>query len=140
MIAYVVGWWLSTADHGWRWMVGLGASPAIVQLGLLYYMPETPRWLMKSGKTEGARHALRKVYGRDNLATAEGVLRAIDMEILAEQQHQITNAPNKAQYHWLEKLQSQWGDLYDNRGHRRALTIACLLQGLQQLCGFVSAL
>ena len=138
VFAYVVGWWLSNTDHGWRRMVGLGALPAILQLCLLFFMPETPRWLMKSGNTEGARHALRKVYGLDEPAVAEGVLRAIDLEILAEEQYQNSKEPTKTSFRWLEKCQSQWEDLYGNRGHRRALTIACLLQGLQQLCGFVS--
>ena len=121
-------------------MVGLGATPAVLQLGLLFFMPETPRWLMKNGNTEGARKALRKVYGQDEPAVAEGVLRAIDMEILAEEQYQFTNAPNKTRCFWLEKIRVQWGDLYNNGGNRRALTIACLLQGLQQLCGFVSTI
>ena len=30
-----------------------------------------------------------------------------------------------------------WDELFRVGGNRRALTIACLLQGLQQLCGFV---
>lgn len=30
-----------------------------------------------------------------------------------------------------------WYELFQVGGNRRALTIACLLQGLQQLCGFV---
>lgn len=116
-------------------MVGIGSSPAIVQLGLLFFMPETPRWLKKVGDTEGARHVLSRVYGKDSEAIVEALLRAIDMEILSEEDTPIKNSNS-----WMAKVRSQSTNLFEVGGHRRALIIACLLQGLQQLCGFVSAL
>jgi len=38
---------------------------------------------------------------------------------------------------WLTRLRDAWAELFAVGGNRRALTIACMLQGLQQLCGFV---
>ena len=116
-------------------MVGIGASPAIVQLGLLFFMPETPRWLKKARKTEKARHVLSRVYGKDSEAIVEALLCAIDMEILSEEEPPIKN-----EHSWMAKVRNKITDLFEVGGHRRALIIACLLQGLQQLCGFVSAL
>ena len=142
MVAYIVGWRLSTLSHGWRWMVGLGAIPAIVQFTFLFFMPETPRWLMKAGKTESARRILRKVYGKEAFETVELTLRAINMEILSEEETsdgrlRRTTPPKKATA-WFERTQDSWAGLFGTPGHRRALYIACLLQGMQQLCGFVS--
>ena len=123
-------------------MVGIGISPAILQLTLLFLMPETPRWLMKAGKTESARHVLRKVYGKEAYETVELTLRAIHTEILDEEETSNERlqrtAPPKNTAMWFERLQNKWAGLFGIPGHRRALAIACLLQGLQQLCGFVS--
>ena len=135
VIAYLIGWWLSSTNHGWRWMVGIGSSPAIVQFGLLFFMPETPRWLKKAGDSEGARHVLSRAYGKDSEAIVEALLRAIDMEILSEEEAPIKNSNS-----WIAKVRGKSTDLFEVGGHRRALIVACLLQGLQQLCGFVSAL
>lgn len=59
-IAYLTDYAL--ADSGlWRWMLGLGAVPAVV-LGLgILFQPESPRWLVKRGRTEEAARVLARV-------------------------------------------------------------------------------
>ncbi len=53
----------NTGDDSWRWMFGLGAVPAgLFFLGALF-LPESPRWLMKSGKDEKAKSVLGKIGG-----------------------------------------------------------------------------
>ena len=142
MIAYLNGWGLSIQEHGWRWMVGLGAVPAILQFGLMLLLPESPRWLCKSGQTGLARNVLNKVYGQGSHLVVAEVLRAIDLEITEEKRisrHPISvDMTSKYRIRWVQKLQDAWAQLAHVGGNRRALTIACLLQGLQQLCGFVS--
>ncbi|MCJ1386949.1 hypothetical protein MMC17_010078 [Xylographa soralifera] len=142
MAAYVVGWKLSSIVYGWRWMVGLGSVPAIIQSGLFLLLPETPRWLMKVGHLDKARKVLRKVYGAGSTAVVEKLLRSIDNEILEEEESlsvfRAQSLPVKLDVNWSEKLRDNWRQLFQNGGNRRALTIACLLQGLQQLCGFNS--
>lgn len=140
VIAYLAGWGLSTLPHGWRWMVGLGAAPAAVQVALLGYMPETPRWLVQAGKKEKARSVLKRVYGKAEGAerAVEGVLRAVEREVLEEEEVAVGAGGNrKASTSWT-KLKQTWRELKLDGGNRRALIIACMLQGFQQLCGFVS--
>lgn len=45
----------------WRWMFGLGAVPSILFLIGIIFLPESPRWLMKAGKTERAEMILHRI-------------------------------------------------------------------------------
>lgn len=140
VIAYVVGYAFSTRSSGWRWMVGLGGAPAVLQFGLMLMLPESPRWLVKDGKVQRARDVLRKVYAAGKDRTVEEVLHAIKTEILEEEATNddisISETGNKVQK-WLTLTRNKFAELFFVGGNKRALTIACLLQGLQQLCGFV---
>lgn len=126
-------------------MVGLGCVPAAVQLVFLLFMPETPRWLVKAGHKERARRILSRVYGDDDAYTAREVMHDIETEILAAEQAEAGTDSSPAATNdssrkasWLANLSSTMTELLRTPGHRRALTIACFLQGLQQLCGFNS--
>ncbi|TKI06161.1 sugar porter family MFS transporter [Martelella alba] len=50
---------------GWRWMFGSGAVPAVAFLILLFRVPESPRWLVKSGRFEKAEKVLAKIGDAD---------------------------------------------------------------------------
>ena len=51
--------WLNTI--GWRYMFLSGAIPASLFLILLFFVPETPRYLMLKGNEDGARRVLSKL-------------------------------------------------------------------------------
>lgn len=141
VVAYVLGYILAQKANGWRWMVGLGAMPAIIQFVLLLMLPETPRWLVQAGKEDIARIVLRKVYASETSTAAEKVLRDIKKEILEQEAtSKIFHPPTSGDDPWpsLTQFQQRMTELLYVGGNRRALTIACLLQGLQQLCGFNS--
>ncbi|MGD0117574.1 MAG: sugar porter family MFS transporter [Candidatus Binatus sp.] len=54
-------------DHAWRWMLGLACIPgALLVLGMIA-MPESPRWLLKTGAEKAARHALSLVRSPDEI-------------------------------------------------------------------------
>lgn len=46
---------------GWRWMFGAELVPAVVFLVLMFFVPESPRWLVKAGKPERARAMLQRI-------------------------------------------------------------------------------
>ncbi|CDW81272.1 inositol transporter 1-like [Stylonychia lemnae] len=46
----------------WRWMLGLAATPAVIQLIGMLFMPETPVFLYKKGKKEIADKTLTRLY------------------------------------------------------------------------------
>lgn len=73
-IATLVDGSFSGRKDGWRWMLGLGALPAILQLVGLIGLPESPRQLVSKGKINEARNALIKLRGRpDRRSTKESV-------------------------------------------------------------------
>lgn len=145
VVAYIVGWIFAefgSGSTGWRWMVGLGAAPALLQLALVAGMPETPRWLVKAGRAAEARAVVRRVAGGGPGAAAEAdvVLKGIEAEVRDEEQaHKARHrSPSAARGGPRADWLGGWDELLSVRRNRRALAIACLLQGLQQLCGFVS--
>jgi SP family xylose:H+ symportor-like MFS transporter len=72
VVVYFVNWaialqgseeWLHAV--GWRLMLGSEAIPAVIFLGLLMTVPETPRWLMMHGR-EAAAHAVLTRLGSES--------------------------------------------------------------------------
>jgi len=61
-------------EEGWRWMFFSGAIPAAVFLILLFFVPETPRFLVMNGKDKKALHVLNKIAGKED---AEAILKEI---------------------------------------------------------------
>jgi sugar porter (SP) family MFS transporter len=60
-------------QQGWRWMFGLTSAPAILFFIGMLFVPESPRWLAKNGKSNLARGILQEIGGENyaNAATAE---------------------------------------------------------------------
>lgn len=55
----------NNGEDAWRWMFGLGAIPsALFFIGALW-LPESPRWLVKAGKTAAAEAILAKIGGAE---------------------------------------------------------------------------
>lgn len=55
---------------GWRWMFWAGAFPAMAFLILVFFIPESPRWLAMTGKDSAARGILTRIGG-DKYADTE---------------------------------------------------------------------
>ncbi len=70
LLAYFVNYFIAGAGDeawnvalGWRWMFGAEALPAVLLLVLLFFVPESPRWLVKEGRREQAGAILRRAAG-----------------------------------------------------------------------------
>lgn len=98
---------------GWRWMFWAEAVPAIAFLILIFLVPESPRWLIKAGKTEKALPTLRRIggeaYANEEVATIKATL---------------NDGSEKFDYKTL--LQSKY---------RNVLVIGLVLAVFQQWCG-----
>ena len=52
----------ATMHHtSWRWMIAAAAVPAAVFFGCALRLPESPRWLVRAGRSDEARDALATV-------------------------------------------------------------------------------
>lgn len=47
--------------HPWRAMIGCGLIPSVIFLAGLFFIPESPRWLMSKKRNEEARNVLLKI-------------------------------------------------------------------------------
>lgn len=64
LLTYFTNWLLvDIGENNWRWMFAVGAVPAIVFLIVLFFVPESPRWLVKKGIIDKARIILIKIGG-----------------------------------------------------------------------------
>lgn len=144
VVAYIVGWALSENEAGWRWMVGLGAVPAACQLGMLGLMPETSRWLVKRGRNDEAIAVLQKVFGGRGKEEASQAMVAATLYRIQEE-HREEQAAVAALATGRGAESSRWTsrsgirslhNLFTIGRNRRALAIACALQGFQNLSGF----
>jgi MFS family permease len=62
--SFFSNWYLVDAGrNNWRWMLGVEAIPAILYFFLLFFVPESPRWLLGKGDEPGAREILERVRG-----------------------------------------------------------------------------
>ena len=50
-------------QQGWRWMFGLTCVPSLLFFAGMLFVPESPRWLAKSGRAGAARGVLQSIGG-----------------------------------------------------------------------------
>jgi sugar porter (SP) family MFS transporter len=59
LLAFIVNALLANSE-AWRWMLGLAVIPSLILLVGMYFMPETPRWLVSRGREDEARDVLMR--------------------------------------------------------------------------------
>lgn len=77
LIAIIVSYYLGNPSNieSWRWMFGAAFVPAVIFFGALFFIPESPRWLVKAHYHKRAKIVLRKI-GDESFAEKE--LKEID--------------------------------------------------------------
>lgn len=87
LIAFVSNYlFKGIGNEAWRWMLGVQAFPSAAFLITLFFIPESPRWLMiRKNDREGAR----RIFAMINPATAEAEVRSV------EQAHKLSASESK---------------------------------------------
>lgn len=73
LLAYLVNAAFASASD-WRWPIGLAFVPAVVLFVGMYFLPETPRWLVSKDRDEEARRVLGRTRTEEEV---ESELRSI---------------------------------------------------------------
>ncbi|KAK7207675.1 general substrate transporter [Myxozyma melibiosi] len=129
VIAYILG---AVLGHQWRVLVGLGCFPALVQLIVFIFMPETPRFLIRSNKIEKAKKVIRSIYS-GRAGPVEEHLVDKKVKLLLEFNHEEHGDISRVQ-----RLGVELREIFGIPAYFRSLLIACGLQAIQQVCGFNS--
>jgi sugar porter (SP) family MFS transporter len=101
-------------QYGWRWMFTLVAAPSLLFFVAAFFVPESPRWLVKNGQDNRARAVLAEIGGEDYAA---GEVRNIRETLVAEEVGRV-----------------RFGELLAPR-MIKILLIGCALAVLQQWSG-----
>lgn len=111
LVSYIVDYGFAAFD-GWRWMLGLGAVPAVALCVGMFLLPYSPRWAFSKMGRGKAQSILSKIRSKES---------EIDEELnhIEETTH-------------IEK--GSWGHLFSAKV-RPALTIAVGLAVIQQFTG-----
>lgn len=97
----------------WRGMLGAGTLPAVLFLVVIFFIPESPRWLILRGRDLRARGVLGRIYRAPE---------AVDAEVSAV--HETVVSAEK----------SQWRALFEP-GIRKAVLIGVAIAMLGQFMG-----
>lgn len=65
--------WLSLIFHEqvWRSMLGMAAIPSMLFFVIIFFIPESPRWLILKKREEKSFAILKNIYGSDQMAKYE---------------------------------------------------------------------
>jgi MFS transporter, SP family, galactose:H+ symporter len=65
LISYLCGYFFSGENDGWRMMFWAGVIPALVLLFGMFFLPESPRWLIARGQDKEALEVMQRVEEDD---------------------------------------------------------------------------
>ncbi len=66
LLAYIVNALLAPTEN-WRLMLAMAAIPAAALVIGMYFMPDSPRWYLKQGRTADAKKVLEQSYYPENV-------------------------------------------------------------------------
>jgi len=76
---------LNTGPNNWRWMFITGALPALVFFVLLFFVSQSPRWLVMKGDIDQARMVLNEVNpGTDIEQLLKEIRESVNTEVLGK--------------------------------------------------------
>ena len=121
-VAALVAGAFSLHTDGWRFMLGIAAIPAVIQMICFFCLPESPRFLIRRGRYQESLEALQKLRGPD--ADVNDEFETIKDRCLATEREHAEKGGT-----------SVFEQIMQNTGLRRALMVGCALSMFQQISG-----
>ncbi|KAH8688809.1 general substrate transporter [Talaromyces proteolyticus] len=104
----------NSMSNSWAWRIPslLQAAPALVQIWAIYFVPESPRWLISKGRDDKARQILARYHANNVLDDPIVALEYEEMKVAIVQDDHY-------------KQQGSWKDLYQTAANRRRMIVVC---------------
>jgi sugar porter (SP) family MFS transporter len=82
-LAFVVNYFLAQAftESSWRWMIGVEFIPAVLFFGLLFIVPESPRWLVNQNRSEEALIVFTRIKAENPAEEVAIVMNSVEQEL-----------------------------------------------------------
>ncbi|MBV9085110.1 MAG: sugar porter family MFS transporter [Acidobacteriaceae bacterium] len=83
LVAYLSNYLIGLAGFGaaeWRWKLGVSALPALFFGIMVFFVPESPRWLVKRRRVNEARDVLKAIGDPDYEGELRTIVESIDAE------------------------------------------------------------
>lgn len=81
LIAFVSNYLLNgISEESWRWMLGVQAVPSLLFFGLVFLVPESPRWLMKQRREDEAQKVLEQIGEKDSIQAMGQIRESLQSE------------------------------------------------------------
>jgi MFS transporter, SP family, arabinose:H+ symporter len=83
LLAYLSNFLIGRMNLGlseWRWQLGVAAVPALFFLGLLFFIPRSPRWLATQNRTREAVEVLRLTGSKEPELELSEIMQSIHLE------------------------------------------------------------
>ncbi|WP_414693433.1 sugar porter family MFS transporter, partial [Ohtaekwangia sp.] len=75
LLAFISNYLLfGIGENAWRWMLGVQAIPSLLFFIFVFFVPESPRWLVKHNHDDEARKVLGEI-GEPNVSAAYNTIR-----------------------------------------------------------------
>jgi putative MFS transporter len=75
LVAWLASLW--AGSEAWRWLFAATALPALIGLGLRWWLPESPHWLLAHGEEARARAVLDRIAAVNGRPAPVGGLQAV---------------------------------------------------------------
>jgi len=96
LIAFVSNYLLfGIGEDSWRWMLGVQAFPALLFFTLVFLVPESPRWLVKSNQIDEAKKVFGEIGEPDPNTAVKNILDSLHYEEGATKESVFNGRYNK---------------------------------------------
>lgn len=69
------------SEDSWRWMLGVQAFPALLYFVMVFFVPESPRWLMKQNRRSEADAVLASIGEPDVVLASRRIYESLQSEV-----------------------------------------------------------
>lgn len=117
-----IGWGTASLKSEWSWrsITLIQAAPSLIQLSGLWWIPESPRWLVSRDRSEEALQMLAKYHGRGDIHNTTVQLQWLEMKDAIQSQ---------------KSKNATYLDFFKTRGNRWRLLIILSLGVISQYSG-----